>query len=701
MRPARNNSANGKISANGTVSMAAIGIAEPRPRLQEFEDALSRLAPPLLLGVRLWLSVCVALFVAFWLDLDKPLWAGTSAAVVCQPHLGAALNKGWARVIGTVAGATIIVLITACFPENRFAYLGLLALWASVCAFAATVLRNFASYGASLAGFTAVIIAADNLGATGGASPDVFMLAVKRASEICIGILCAGLVHTVTDLGGDRRWLAGSITGLASEIMGGFARMLAQAGPQMPDTRPERRAFLRRVIGLMSDIDQTLGESSRVHRAAEGLFTTLSGWRGIATHLHRSPEDVDRQAAADTVFRSFPSELRSAGEPGANANWKADRLALRRICMNALRTLYELPAGTPSLRLLADETARALTGMLRVLDGVALLVDAEALPPSGRRGFRLVVADWLPAYVNAIRAFIVFVAVALFWIVTAWPDGAWAMVFATIVVLLLAPRGDLAFGASVMFALGVVCTVPIAATVKFALLPGLQMFPAFCLAIGLVLFPAGFAMAYFQQPAVRGFFTATGFNFVPLLGPTNQMSYDTLQFYNSALAIVVGCSVAPLAFRLLPPLSPALRARRLLALSLRDLRRLAIGRLSLKFDEWDRRILTRLGAFPDQAEPVQRAQLLTMLSIGGEIIRLREIGANLGVVTELDAAFAAFAQGHSADAIARLNQIDRNLASGSDTALHPVMTLRARSHLLVIGEALGEYASYFDDGEGA
>jgi hypothetical protein len=47
-------------------------------------------------------SVCLALFVAFWLELDNPFWAGTSAAIVCYPRLGASLRKGWFRMIGTV-----------------------------------------------------------------------------------------------------------------------------------------------------------------------------------------------------------------------------------------------------------------------------------------------------------------------------------------------------------------------------------------------------------------------------------------------------------------------------------------------------------------------------------------------------------------------------------------------------------------------
>ena len=61
--------------------------------------------PPLLFGLRLSASVSLALYVAFWLKLEEPFWAGTSAAIVCQPHLGASLRKGWFRIIGTLVVA--------------------------------------------------------------------------------------------------------------------------------------------------------------------------------------------------------------------------------------------------------------------------------------------------------------------------------------------------------------------------------------------------------------------------------------------------------------------------------------------------------------------------------------------------------------------------------------------------------------------
>jgi uncharacterized membrane protein YccC len=86
-------------------------------------DALRAAGPPLLFGLRLWASVCLALYVAFWLELDNAYWAGTPAAIVCQPHLGASLRKGWYRLIGTVVGAVAIVVLTACFPQDRALFL--------------------------------------------------------------------------------------------------------------------------------------------------------------------------------------------------------------------------------------------------------------------------------------------------------------------------------------------------------------------------------------------------------------------------------------------------------------------------------------------------------------------------------------------------------------------------------------------------
>jgi uncharacterized membrane protein YccC len=653
----------------------------------------------LLFGVRLWLSVCLALYVAFWLELDNPYWAGTTAAIVCQPQVGASLRKGWYRMIGTLVGGVAIVVMTACFPQQRPLFLGVLALWGAGCAFTATVLHNFAAYAAALAGYTAAIIASDQLGATGGLNGQAFTLAVTRASEISIGIVSAGIVLAGTDLGGAPRRLATQFANLCAAIMSRFTGDLANAGPDLPDNTAARREFIRQVIALDPVIDQSLGESSRLRYhslvlqgAVDGLFAALSGWRAIANHLVRMPANEARQEVA-VVRQSLSPEVCAALQSADPEPWLTDPLALYHMCEAALERLLALPAQTTSLRLLADQAAKMLAGILAALNGLALLVAAPARAPE-RRGFaRLYVPDWLPAFVNAGRAFVTIGIVALFWIVTAWPNGAGAMTFAAITVILLAPRADQAYTATLSFAAGTLIAAGFAAIVGFALLPSVtETFAAFSLAIGLYLVPAGALMA---QPWLTLTFTAMTANFVPLLQPANPMSFDTIAFYNQAVAIVVGCGVGALSFRVLPPLSPAFRTRRLLTLTLRDLRGVAAGR---EQTDWEGHVAERLAVMPDEATPEQRAQLMAALSVGSEIMQLRRFSRGLDIDAGLDAALTSLAKGESALATMQLIRLDAALATRDETEPTTQSILHARGCILALSEVLPRYASYFDAG---
>jgi uncharacterized membrane protein YccC len=187
-------------------------------------------------------------------------------------------------------------------------------------------------------------------------------------------------------------------------------------------------------------------------------------------------------------------------------------------------------------------------------------------------------------------------------------------------------------------------------------------------------------------------FTAiAGIGFSRLLAPANPMSYDPQEFYNSTLAIVAGAGTAALSFRLLPPLSPAFRTRRLLALTLRDLRRLAVGPIPRTPDDWQGRMYGRLSVLPDSAEPLQRSQFVAALSVGTEIIQLRRVARRLDLGSDLDAALEAMARGGIGMATARLARLDEALASRPGAA-----AFRARGNILAMSEALTQHAAYFD-----
>jgi uncharacterized membrane protein YccC len=226
-------------------------------------------------------------------------------------------------------------------------------------------------------------------------------------------------------------------------------------------------------------------------------------------------------------------------------------------------------------------------------------------------------------------------------------------------------------------------------------LPNVETFVGFSIVIGLYLIPAGALLA---TPWQAGMANAMVANFVPVLQPANQMSYDTVQLYNTALAILVGATVGAMSFRLLPPISPAIRTRRLLTLTLRDLRRVAAAPARRRLEDWEGRMYSRIAALPEAAEPLQRAQVITALSVGREIINLRRIAPRLGSAAELDSALAALAQGDSSTATARLAALDRALASIADADPRAPLALRARALVLGICDALEQHRAYFDTG---
>jgi len=680
------------------MSRAGLWATDPSQAYRAVAGALCSAGPALLFGLRLWAAVCLALYIAFWLELDNAYWAGTSAAIVCQPRLGASLRKGSFRMIGTVWGAVAIVVLTACFPQSRIGFLIGLAVWGATCGFIATLLRNFASYAAALAGYTAVILASDLLGATGGPNGEVFTLALTRVSEIYIGIICAGIVLVGTDFGRARQRLATQLAAICAEITGGLSGMLA--GPVVQQTRSIRRDLIRRVIALDPVIDEAIGETfdlrfrlGVLHAALEGLFAALSGWRMVANHLELLPKHQQRQEA-DAVLTSLPRELHSAPMEGSAPRWAADPRRLQRLCATAVRALVALPADTSSLRLLADGTAEALSGISRALNGLVLLTNSDqgALQ---NRVVRFHVPDLLPAFVNATRVFIVMGVVELFWIATAWPNGTSTITWSAIFVILYSLADDEAYANAKSHLLCVSLAAAVAAIFKFAVLPGSETFVGLAISIGLVLIPAGALSALSWQAAIFGSVASW---FVPLMTPENPITYDTLQFYNSALAIVSGAGAAAVAFRLLPPLSPALRTRRLLALTLRDLRRLTTGSIPRTADEWEAHIYGRLSALPEQAEPLQRAQLLAALSLGTEIIRLRRVARRFDLHAELDAVLDAVADGDSPAATERLARLDRRLAALPSTRRGVRVRLRARASILAMSEALARHAMYFDAG---
>ena len=673
-------------------------LGPPKLGLSKLGPALAAARPGLLHGMRLTAAVCLALWVTFSLELDAPFWAGTSAAISCQPTFGASRRKGTARLFGTLTGAVFVVLLTAAFPQSRYGFLLGIAVWGGACAFTATLLGNFSAYAASLSGYTVAIIAGDATNST----DQIFALAVSRTSEITIGIVCATIVVAGTDLGHARREVLQQLSSIVADLAAHLLQTLRMPSPAGPDSRPVRRDLLKRTAALDPVMDRAFGEVSdlrarqaTLRAAVNGVFVAAAEWRTIDGHS-RSLSDEQSRSEASAVLQVLPVAARHLLEGGDGAGWASDPATARDLCTAAARACTSMAAEQPSPCVTAERTAAALLSLAAAANGLTLLADPVRARTVARQPAVWGGRDLLPPLVNAVRVFLTIASVALFWIATEWPGGQGAITFAFISVILLSPQNEKAAGAATSFAAGVGLVALWAGVAKFALLPGQQTFVGLAGVLGMTLIPLG---ALATVPRLALIFGPAATNFMPLLAPTNIISYDTQAFYNSALSIVAGVSIAALAVRLIPPVPAAVRARNLLNAALAELRVLATRPKIMSRYAWQVRTFRRFAAMPNAAEPLQRAWLLATLTVGSDVILLRHLSdRSAGSWPLLQACLHDFAAGRIDAAVRGLASLDRDLAAGASGPQSSTQ-LRARSISTTLRETLQMHQRYFSFGD--
>ncbi|MGH9818427.1 MAG: FUSC family protein, partial [Candidatus Acidiferrales bacterium] len=342
-----------------------------------------------------------------------------------------------------------------------------LALWEGLCAYAATALRNFGAYGAFIGGLTAAVVAVDSIPA-----PDrVVSVAISRASAITIGIVTTTLIFSLTGFGRAREDLAERMGQIGEEILTALMKLLRyQAGP-VEATRAARRALVAKVAGLDAAIDQAIGESLSVRahvatlqEALAGLFSAISGWRTIESHLSERPGLAPAAAAALTAISAAVSPAALSTEAGRNPAMLRDKLH------RAASRVLDHSADCPSERLLLDQAGKALLGLSKTMNGIALLRDPltaarNRARPIGRA------YDPLKASLNGLRVTFVIAAAVLFWIFSHWPNGPMFIIFAIYVSLRYTMQREQAFDMGLAVLLSLILSAIGAGLLKFFLLP--------------------------------------------------------------------------------------------------------------------------------------------------------------------------------------------------------------------------------------
>jgi hypothetical protein len=135
----------------------------------------------------------LALYIGFALGLPRPYWAMTTAYIVSQPLAGRRALQGRLSAAGHLLGAAAAVAMVPNLVNAPVLLCLAMALWVGGCLTVSLLDRTPRSYILMLAGYTAAIIGFPSVNQPGG----IFEVAVSRAVEIGLGILCATLVHSL------------------------------------------------------------------------------------------------------------------------------------------------------------------------------------------------------------------------------------------------------------------------------------------------------------------------------------------------------------------------------------------------------------------------------------------------------------------------------------------------------------------------
>jgi uncharacterized membrane protein YccC len=565
------------------------------------------------LAARATAAGLAALYLAMWLELDAPFWAVGTVLIVAQPTRGEVLRKSFYRVLGTVLGAAAGIVLIAAFPQAPELFIAGLALWLGACSFISTLLREFRSYAASLAGFTAAIVALD-----AAANPTgVWEIAAARSSAITIGIICYGVVTALTAPATAkaefRKRFAHAITSLAR--WGSTSLHTREGEPALPG-----RKMMADLLSLESLLKRACAEApelrpreSRLRGAIAALLAFVSAAHRIDDHLRRGGKAAGkRRHELGERFAAAASLLDAAATAPEDAGLQDRALDME-------RDLWTAHVTDATERFLLDLLVDLAAALREALTAPAL-IDGRRVEDSRPVRFAYH-RDLANAVLNGLRATLVMAVAGAFWIASAWPDGAGCMVFAAIVISLFATRENpAAFGLQSVFAI-ILCG-PCGYILKFLIMPGLEGFDELAPAVAPFLAGTGLALSNPHTAAGAALFIPF---LLALVNLTNQTSYDLAGFLNSGLAMLAGGGLGALFYLVMPPVDARWRARRVLEAIGRETLALGTTALPPPRAAWETRMYDRLVFVLPHLSPEERADAFTLLGMGRDLLHLRKL----------------------------------------------------------------------------
>src|SRR5712671_2511796 len=256
-------------------------------------------------ALRIWAAMMVALYAAFWLQLESASSAAVTVAILAQPTRGQAYQKAIYRVLATLIGVVASFVIAGLFAQSRSLFVIGFAGWLGLCVYAGGLLDGNRAYSGILSGYTVALVAVTQI----DSPQNIFSAGVNRGAAIVVGIAALALISELFAAPNDHTGLSDKLTAAHLRVR---AFALAILSGETAD--PIQSAnLLREITTLRPDITALVAESSggaarssAARSAAVALVAEVSAVGALAS-LPASTLPSFRSAVADALWEESPA----------------------------------------------------------------------------------------------------------------------------------------------------------------------------------------------------------------------------------------------------------------------------------------------------------------------------------------------------------------------------------------------------------
>jgi len=545
----------------------------------------------------------LALYIAFSLNLAYPIWAIGTVFVIANPYSGMTSSKSIYRLLGTLLGAIVSIVVTPFLINTPVLFTLFLASWVGFCLYISMLDRTPRSYVSMLAGYTTVIICYNMVYYADTVS--IFDMALGRFLEITVGVVCSAIVTTTI-----------------------FPMHIGPAvESRVAKTIQDIKALFDQILLDQKQLDnynQLLGnitrDASDIHVLAVHLSYEKSKLQGMTKPLQEMLHQLtmlvanlvamsERMKQLDQIEMTYRENLKAVH--AHIAEFLHDHHEIKAQELNFLPSQFESDfaaleaSAPPEQRVILNGLKMDIRHFIQTVRAVKLIWQRiqqgdDALPESMTpltTTYPSLHRDHGVAVRGGISAFLIILIATAFWILSGWKAGFMLAEMAAISACILTAM-DNPVPALKLFIRANIYSAVVVFIYAYGVFPHVTAFWE----LALVLAPFSiFCLMLFPHPPLAGLGLPLLMSSIMGLNLQNHYVLDQIAFFDASISAVIGLIISVYIIHIVRAMSPDMAVQRILALHYKAVRTALYLPYGADFKKHLRSMLDRIGVLNSKA----------------------------------------------------------------------------------------------------